>query len=251
LRDLDSPDGLDPLDPLFTDAENPSGQLIQGSDGALYGTTEGGGDLISPGTIYGITLEGTETMLYSGFDGDISVGSLIQSRDGNFYFTVSFANGGTIYRITPGGLYGFSHAQGDSPTGGLFEASDGNIYGTTSAGGSQDLGTIFRYQPDASFVSFESLYSFNGQNGSHPFGGITQGSDGSLYGSTFDGGTNNQGTLFKLTLPASLALVLLVLLWEVLCSLKELTLQEQPELALMGYQLASPYTTLAILKSQQ
>ncbi len=204
VYDFGSPDGLDPLDPLFTDAENPSGKLIQGSDGALYGTTEGGGDLSSPGTIYSMTLGGTETILYSSFEGDIPIGGLIQSRDGNFYFTVSSTNGGTIYRMTPEGLmgYSFSYAQGGSPAGGLFESSNGNIYGTTSTGGSQDLGMIFRYQPDTSFGSFESLYSFNGQNGSHPFGGITQGSDGNLYGSTFDGGTNNQGTLFKLPLTA-------------------------------------------------
>jgi uncharacterized repeat protein (TIGR03803 family)/YD repeat-containing protein len=202
VYDFGSPDGFDLLDPLFTDAENPSGQLIQGNDGALYGTTEGGGDLSSPGTIYSMTLTGTETVLDFNFLGDIPVGGFIQTRDGNFYFTVSSTNGGTIYRITPGGSvgYSFSYGQGGSPTGGLFEGSDGNIYGTTSTGGSQDLGTIFRYQPDTSFGSFDSLYSFNGQNGSHPFGGLTQGSDGSLYGSTFDGGTNNQGTLFKLTL---------------------------------------------------
>jgi uncharacterized repeat protein (TIGR03803 family)/YD repeat-containing protein len=202
VYDFGSPDGFDPLDPLFADAENPSGQLIQGNDGALYGTTEGGGDLSSPGTIYSMTLTGTETVLDFNFLGDIPVGGFIQTRDGNFYFTVSSTNGGTIYRITPGGSvgYSFSYGQGGSPAGSLFEGSDGNIYGTTSTGGSQDLGTIFRYQPDASFGSFDSLYSFNGQNGSHPFGGLIQGSDGSLYGSAFDGGTNNQGTLFKLTL---------------------------------------------------
>jgi uncharacterized repeat protein (TIGR03803 family) len=42
------------------------------------------------------------------------------------------------------------------------------------------------------------LYSFDGQKGSHPFGGVIQGNDGNFYGPAFDGGTNNQGTLFKL-----------------------------------------------------
>jgi uncharacterized repeat protein (TIGR03803 family) len=98
--------------------------------------------------------------------------------------------------LTPSGSLSYFNTISGNPTGGLIQASDGNFYGTTAIGGSQNLGTAFRIEPNG---SFKTLYSFDGQNGSHPFGGVIQGNDGNFYGPAFDGGTNNQGTLFKLT----------------------------------------------------
>jgi uncharacterized repeat protein (TIGR03803 family) len=46
-----------------------------------------------------------------------------------------------------------------------------------------------------------TLASLNGFNGSYCVGGLVQGSDGNFYGTTPDGGTNNAGTVFKLTVP--------------------------------------------------
>jgi uncharacterized repeat protein (TIGR03803 family) len=46
---------------------------------------------------------------------------------------------------------------------------------------------------------FETIANFNGQDGSHPaYGTLVQGNDGSLYGTTYDGGANNAGTIFRL-----------------------------------------------------
>jgi uncharacterized repeat protein (TIGR03803 family) len=91
-------------------------------------------------------------------------------------------------------LHSFKGTDGLKPNE-LIQANDGNFYGTTTAGGSKNLGTAFRIEPKG---SFKTLYSFDGQNGSHPFGGVIQGNDGNFYGPAFDGGVNNQGTLFKL-----------------------------------------------------
>jgi uncharacterized repeat protein (TIGR03803 family) len=44
-----------------------------------------------------------------------------------------------------------------------------------------------------------SLFSFNGTNGSYPEGGLTLGTNGLFYGTTFRGGTNDQGTLFLIS----------------------------------------------------
>ena len=47
--------------------------------------------------------------------------------------------------------------------------------------------------------TFQTIYSFQNSDGANPSVGLTQGSDGVFYGTTANGGTNNQGTIFKLT----------------------------------------------------
>ena len=66
---------------------------------------------------------------------------------------------------------------GTSPECGLTLGADGNFYGTTSAGGSNNLGTIFRMSPDGAFTS---VFSFNGTNGAKPCAALSKGSDNNL-----------------------------------------------------------------------
>ena len=47
-------------------------------------------------------------------------------------------------------------------------------------------GTVFRVQPDGS--AYTVLHSFNGGDGNQPYAGLTQGPDGTLYGTTLFGG---------------------------------------------------------------
>ena len=84
-------------------------------------------------------------------------------------------------------------APGAGPYGGLVLGADGNFYGTTSAGGANNLGTVFRLTSDGIFTS---LVSFNGTNGAAPYAGLTPGNDGLLYGTTSAGGVSNWGTIF-------------------------------------------------------
>ena len=46
-----------------------------------------------------------------------------------------------------------------------------------------------------------TLHDFAGQpnDGSNPYAGLVQGSDGNFYGTTYYGGANNEGTVFKIT----------------------------------------------------
>ena len=46
---------------------------------------------------------------------------------------------------------------------------------------------------------FTTLANFDGSNGSRPVAGVVQGIDGSFYGTASYGGTNNSGTVFKVT----------------------------------------------------
>jgi uncharacterized repeat protein (TIGR03803 family) len=188
----------------------PVAGLVQATDGHLYGTTAFGGTNGDHGTIFRITLNGVFTPLFSfsGTNGSSPRSALVQGTDGSLYGTTTSgganADNGTVFRITPGGVFTLLFSlpsngrSGVGPTGRLIQASDGNFYGTTFAGGlNADNVTVFRI---TSAGTFTSLFSFSGANGSGPTGGLVRGNDGSFYGTTQFGGTNgDNGTVFKIT----------------------------------------------------
>lgn len=85
---------------------------------------------------------------------------------------------------------------GGSPYCGLVVGADGNLYGTTTAGGSNNLGTVFQLTPGGGFTS---LFAFNGTNGANPYAALTPGNGGLFYGTTSAGGVSNWGTIFLVT----------------------------------------------------
>ncbi len=195
------------------DASNPYASLIQANDGFLYGTAPSGA-LNGTGAIFRVDLSGNETLIYqfgasTSTDAQSVQAPLIQATDGNLY-GVSPRGGingtGTIFRVSLAGDESVVHsfgpgagADGSNPlTAGLLQASDGNFYGTTTAGGPDGLGTIFKM----TIAGVESvLVSFTNANSAHglqPYGGLIQGSDGNLYGTTAYGGTNGTGTVFSI-----------------------------------------------------
>jgi uncharacterized repeat protein (TIGR03803 family) len=192
-----------------TNGNQPQGQLIQATDGRLYGTTEFGGTNGDNGTVFRLSLSGQFTLLYSfkGTNGSRPQGGLIQASDGQFYGTTAAggvgSDSGTIFRINSNGVFTLLYTfpsngrNGTSPLGSLFQHTDGNLYGTTSLGGaSGDNGTVFRITLAG---SFSSLASFNGGNGSGPAAGLVRGSDGNFYGTTQFGGATDNGTFFRVT----------------------------------------------------
>jgi uncharacterized repeat protein (TIGR03803 family) len=213
-----------------TDGLAPSG-LVQGSDGNFYGTTfcsEGnlyrttlsGGSLgfcTGPGSVFKVSPSGTLVTLhiFNGADGNSPESGLVQASDGNFYGTTAAGganNQGTVFKITPTGvlttLHSFSGPDGKGPEGGLVQASDGNFYGTTFLGGdlskcnSAGCGTIFRVTPSGTLTT---LHSFTGPDGARLLSKLVQATDGNFYGTTSNGGANNNcpnggcGTVFKIT----------------------------------------------------
>jgi uncharacterized repeat protein (TIGR03803 family) len=137
--------------------------------------------------------------------------AVVQGFDGNFYGTTTGGgtnNEGTVFRVTSQGalttLYSFCAlpkcADGSLPQSGLVQASDGNLYGTTSYGGFNNAGTFFRITLAGKLTT---LYSFCAKiycvDGLHPWAPLIQGRDGNFYGSTEFGGSNDYGTIFKMS----------------------------------------------------
>ena len=149
---------------------------------------------------------------FSNSDGANPAAGLVQGSNGNFYGTTAQGgtpDDGTVFQITPSGtlttLYNFQGSNGNSPWASLIQASDGNFYGTTTVGGSPacpgGCGVVFQITPSGGYTV---LYGFSRTDGSQPEAGLMQATDGNLYGTTFFGGVQNSGTIFKLSLSGTL-----------------------------------------------
>ncbi|HZT43555.1 MAG TPA: choice-of-anchor tandem repeat GloVer-containing protein, partial [Chthonomonadaceae bacterium] len=206
---------------INAEGANPSGKLIQGSDGDFYGVTQIGGDL-GFGVLFKIRPGGTLTTLHAfdGADGNDPNAALVQGSDGNFYGTTGAggANGqGTIFRISPSGVLVTLHAFAPATTSSLLavtnadgarlgaplvQGSDGSFYGVAASGGVNSTGTVFKITPNGAFTLLHTFSAYGmGQansDGANPVG-LALGSDGNLYGVTEIGGTNGDGTIFKIT----------------------------------------------------
>jgi uncharacterized repeat protein (TIGR03803 family) len=87
-----------------------------------------------------------------------------------------------------------------TPFGDLVLDSSGNIYATTFGGGKYGDGTVFELVAPTTGTAYKekTLWSFNGTNGSEPLGGLILDGTGNLLGTTFEGGSDGDGTVFEL-----------------------------------------------------
>lgn len=208
------------------DGENPQTALIMDSEGNLYGTASGypaNGGSIPPsggeGIVFKLNTSNQETVLYTftGASGANPNSSLILDTAGNFYGTTMHggsASGGTFFKLGTTGnetvLYSFPATNGDgaAPAAGLIMDGAGNLYGTTGGGGkacagpfggnyATGCGTVFKLDPTGNETV---IYSFTGTNGdgANPQAPLTMDSAGNLYGTSFFGGSQGEGTVFKL-----------------------------------------------------
>jgi uncharacterized repeat protein (TIGR03803 family) len=212
-----------------SDGASPLGDLIN-VGGTLYGTTQFGGSGTGCvggagcGTVFKVTPQGVETVLYSfkgGSDGANPQGRLI-NVGGTLYGTTYGGGGtgcggpdngcGTVFKVTLLGVEHVLHSfaggsDGANPIPGLVNVG-GTFYGTTTQGGGamgceNGCGTVFKVTP----LGVETvLHSFGGgSDGDSPQGDLIN-VRGTLFGTTFGGGGmgcggpgNGCGTVFKVT----------------------------------------------------
>ena len=192
------------------DGEFPEAGLVQARDSNFYGTTyEGGTNFF--GTVFRITPAGVLTNVHifqpsATHDGRWPFSPLTQGTNGLLYGTTSaggFPGYGTVFSMDFSGnvniVYSFTNGpDGNSPYAGVIQGSDGYFYGTTQSGGTNSSGTVYKVSAGGAFVL---LHSFGGTvvDGENPIGGLVQGWDGNYYGTTYDGGTNGGGIVFRIT----------------------------------------------------
>jgi uncharacterized repeat protein (TIGR03803 family) len=201
------------------DGAGPDASLIL-SGNTLFGTSYFGGSG-GVGTVFRVNTDGTDfTNLHNFTSGDGANldGSLVLS--GNTLYGTAHRGGsagnGTVFRVNTDGtdftnLYSFTalttniNSDGANPKDGL--TLSGNVlYGTAVNGGSGGSGTVFRINTDG--TDFTNLHSFTAtsHNGSY----VYTNSDGAspdaglilsgnvLYGTASVGGTNANGTVFRI-----------------------------------------------------
>jgi uncharacterized repeat protein (TIGR03803 family) len=191
----------------------PTGALVFDQAGNLYGGTAFGGDQ-GWGIVYQLTPNGngnwTETELASfgeNGDGTSPDGTFVFDQAGNLYGTVFSGTengGGLVFELTPNGkgwtentIYTFESV--DEPGAGVIFDQSGNLYGTALSNGGIGDGIVFELSPNGKGAWTEKvLYSFNGTDGKSPYGGLVFDRAGNLYGTTFEGGANGYGVIFKL-----------------------------------------------------
>jgi uncharacterized repeat protein (TIGR03803 family) len=200
--------------PCASTGANPSGGVTLGWDGNLWGTTLNGGK-DSAGTVFKITPAGTLTKVYdftNGKDDSAPNFTVLQGQDGNMYgvseeqYDGQF---GSFFKLTTKGKispYPFSYTNGASPSLPA-QGTDLNFYGTTQAGGDTSCGefgcgVVYKVTAAGKITvlhEFTGYVSSTNYDGSRPIGSLVQGSDGDFYGTTYTGGANNLGTVFKIS----------------------------------------------------
>jgi uncharacterized repeat protein (TIGR03803 family) len=164
------------------DGATPYGGPISDSAGNLYGATQHGG----PGLCYGYIRVGCGVVY-----------ELKRSPDAVWTEKV---------------LHVFTGPDGVFPSGALTFDAAGNLYGAAGSGGSgtcpsyngdpMGCGVIFELTPTGSGAWTEHvLYSFdnNGADGTYPNGGLIFDAAGNIFGTTYEGGAYDKGTVFEMT----------------------------------------------------
>lgn len=204
--------------PAFTnDGGKPTGGVVAGTKGYLYGVTFGGGisgnGTTNKGTVFRLKTDGGSYSILHSFGDTNDAASPIAApclgSDGVLYGATQAggSNGmGAVFRMNTDGTgysvlrhFGGPPSDGQLPLCQLMEGGDGFLYGTTHLGGSNSLGTIFKLAKGVSGTSYTVLRHLNsGSEGHRPWAGLVQGTNGLLYGTARYGGAGGYGTVFRL-----------------------------------------------------
>jgi uncharacterized repeat protein (TIGR03803 family) len=144
------------------DGANPVAGLIMDSEGNLYGTTYDGGESYNAGTVFELSASGKERVLHR-------------------------------FRVT----YNVQH-DGVLPDSGVVRDAQGNLYGTTGEGGLNGAGVVYKITAGGQETILHTFCSGDCTDGGFP-NGLIMDAKGNLYGTTYGGGVNDNGTIFMIT----------------------------------------------------
>lgn len=210
-----------------SDGAGPIGALVVGPDGVLYGSTSAGGagpcmgesGYRGCGTVYSLTRSSRAPantwvsvilFSFSKTDGFDPQGPLTFDSSGNIYGTTvggGDAGWGVIYKLVPSGggwtqdIVYQPQGKGDgaSPMGGVVLDHSGNLYGIFSQNGPNNHGAVYELSPSGSGWRESTVHSFTfqGNNGAAPQGGLIFDNSGNLYGTTVHDASGG-GTVLEL-----------------------------------------------------
>ena len=176
-------------------ADRYPGPIVQGADGALYGSALGG---VGWGFVYRfdpVTGDFRHLHDFVSSDGKFPAGPLFQGSDQSFYGTTRQGgqwNSGVVYKVDVLGNFVLLHSlsplypgEGSEMKGGVIQASDGFFYGTTESG----YGSVFRMDAAGNFTVLHRFDPY-ASDGWRPVSGLIEGRDGFLYGTAPSGGRN-------------------------------------------------------------
>ena len=184
---------------------------------ALVGTTAQGG-VSANGTVFGLRQvngQWRQEVLHSfaggSSDGAYPYSTLILDKAGNIYGTTGSGGpnqAGSVFELSLSGgtwkekvLYFFTgNLDGGSVNAGVIFDKAGNLYGMTTSGGKYNSGTVFELTSSNGSWNESVLYNFTGGNdGGFPADAPVMDNNGSLFGTTFNGGLDGYGTVFQLS----------------------------------------------------
>jgi uncharacterized repeat protein (TIGR03803 family) len=186
----------------------PVGPLLEDSAGNLFGITADGILPFDYGTVFEVK-QGSGTIItlatFNGSNG-ASPNGLVEDRSGNLFGTTTEGGTfgyGTVFELPQGSgtvtvLASFPYWT--RPNSGLIVDSKGNLFGTTQNPSSGD-GTVFEVTQGSGTILTLDGTDFGGYSGepSDLQGGLTEDSQGDLFGTTLYGGLYRYGSVFELT----------------------------------------------------
>jgi len=205
-------DGVGPESDLW---RSPSGVILSGTTN-LGGDFKCGAGKLGCGAVFQLKPNAngtiwTETIMtrFSRLFGENPSGGVIRDKYGDFLGTTlkgGIFGAGTVFVLHPSSdgwgedvVHDFaSQPDGASPQGDLWEDTQGNFYGTTNGGGTANYGSVFKLDATKEHT-YSLLYSFaSSADGKFPLGGLVQDKSGNFYGTTSNGGSVGNGTIFQL-----------------------------------------------------
>jgi uncharacterized repeat protein (TIGR03803 family) len=192
-----------PINSLF-------GGLAVNSNGDLFGTTATTVFELEPNGSGGFLESTLFTFVAadSATQGSNPNGTVALDSAGNIYGTTTLGgkyNLGTVYKLTLGKtgkytekiLYSFGSTStaGSTPEAGVVLDTAGNLYGTTKLGGKNGAGIAYELvSHDGGYIA-KTVQQFTGENGAAPYAPVVY-SGGYIYGTTFLGGADGDGTVY-------------------------------------------------------